>query len=149
MFLGVPHGLCPPGDTVVSALLPHPQISHTFVKGEREGDKASTSLLLTLAFQSGPLPGEALKGWGRVAPLTLEAGQPKSTKQGEFPRPPTLSSKPRVRQSYNIHTFNICAPETKEPHPWAQRPSLEEIDGTSLTERLKTVLNLFILVDKL
>lgn len=51
------------------------------------GTKKSPSLLLSWGFQHGPLPGEALKGWGRVAPLTLTAGQPKGIKARWVPVP--------------------------------------------------------------
>lgn len=64
------------GDNVVSALLP----LHGLTPLLSGGTKQSPSLLLSRGFQHGPLPGEALKGWGRVAPLTLTAGQPKGIK---------------------------------------------------------------------
>lgn len=65
-----------PGDNVVSALLPLHRLT-TLLSG---GTKTGPSLLLSRGFQHGPLPGEALKGWGRVAPLTLTAGHPKGIK---------------------------------------------------------------------
>ncbi|KAM9438183.1 beta-crystallin A4-like isoform 1-T1 [Salvelinus alpinus] len=53
------------------------KINPAFVGGTKRG----SSPLLSWGFQCGPLPGEALKGWGRVSPLTLIPGQRRASKQ--------------------------------------------------------------------
>lgn len=68
-------------DNVVSALLPLHRLTTLLSAGVQRGKKikkCGSSLMLSRGFQHGLLPGEALKGWGRVVPLTLTAGHPKS-----------------------------------------------------------------------
>ncbi|KAM9735325.1 beta-crystallin A4 [Menidia menidia] len=59
------------------------QISAAFVGGTKKRGRGP-SLVLSRGFLRGPLPGEALKGWGRVAPLTLTPGRPQSIQQDKM-----------------------------------------------------------------
>lgn len=112
-----PRGLCPPGDTVVSALLPRPQINHTFVKGEREGDKAKPLPAADTGLSAWPL---ARGGFKRVGARGSSHSRSRTT-QGHrskvSPPSPQLSARAAKPGHGRATTFThlISAPPHKSP----------------------------------
>lgn len=85
------------------------------------GTKKSPSLLLSRGFQHGPLPGEALKGWGRVASShshgrTTQGHQSKvSPLSLTRPAQPGWAAASQGAAAPHISTHTLHNPQTQEP----------------------------------